>query len=619
MPPPTFRLICVRPACSVQGRCFVDASSAVMDFRHKAVCPPPPPRRDSWGLPEPVGYNNEVASPYFPPSAPPPPPPRGGDFGLPDFSHGTRGLGDFLHNRVHEAETRVTRYSQQPAVHEATFSPTDRLQKPRLGAGAGAASGGSAAGGIVAELTGDGRFSSGHQLNAGAPAFHPRQHQTPQQTFEFEGVANPDDDDWVKNPDIRSYWTAPDAKQGSSVRQVPIPTASSGRYAGIAAELTSDGRLDPEPWQGNNYPSSVPVGKGFPKPGTPGNDWRREWRGEEPSRLKSAEEHWNTRSLNGSSKGKGKGKKGKDLCALLLAALKRTDICSDSCAMAVKNLDEVVDLLGENAEVSVVGRTAFMVAAERAIETDRGKDARRPSFAVHWLDSIIPRCVVLSDWMGAKTDTSRARIVAGFSDLQRRLSADTKEMSDKLGEAAAQFGFENWPEFHKVWTVVRTKFIDDIIGSLTDQKQMVNLGAGVDTRPYRLEGYSKLKASYEVDTPEEGLHPPVSVLVGVNAVKTAVFERLGATPFCPVVTVSADFRVAGELSGNLARSGFDDQVASVFLIEGLLDFLEDAATPFLCEVSKMAAPGSMAVINYAIGSPRPGTFTAAQLRELLEP
>ena len=28
------------------------------------------------------------------------------------------------------------------------------------------------------------------------------------------------------------------------------------------------------------------------------------------------------------------------LCALLLAALKRTDICSDSYAMAVKNLDE---------------------------------------------------------------------------------------------------------------------------------------------------------------------------------------------------------------------------------------------------------------------------------------
>ncbi|CAE7570719.1 unnamed protein product [Symbiodinium natans] len=52
-------------------------------------------------------------------------------------------------------------------------------------------------------------------------------------------AVNPDDDDWVKNPDIRSYWTAPDAKLGGSIRQVPVPAAASGRYAGIAAELTS--------------------------------------------------------------------------------------------------------------------------------------------------------------------------------------------------------------------------------------------------------------------------------------------------------------------------------------------------------------------------------------------
>lgn len=39
--------------------------------------------------------------------------------------------------------------------------------------------------------------------------------------------------------------------------------------------------------------------------------------------------------------------------------------------MAVTNLDEVMRLLGENAEVSVVGQTAFMVAAERALESER--------------------------------------------------------------------------------------------------------------------------------------------------------------------------------------------------------------------------------------------------------
>ena len=46
--------------------------------------------------------------------------------------------------------------------------PIDPKSNLGPGAGAGAASGGGAAGGIVAELTGDGRFSSGHQLNAGS-------------------------------------------------------------------------------------------------------------------------------------------------------------------------------------------------------------------------------------------------------------------------------------------------------------------------------------------------------------------------------------------------------------------------------------------------------------------
>ena len=49
--------------------------------------------------------------------------------------------------------------------------------------------------------------------------------------------------------------------------------------------------------------------------------------------------------------------------------------------------------------------------------------------------------------------------------------------------------------------MVRTKFIDDIMID-AKQQQLVNLGAGVDTRPYRLEAYQKFKASYEVDTME---------------------------------------------------------------------------------------------------------------------
>ncbi|CAK9115987.1 unnamed protein product [Durusdinium trenchii] len=135
--------------------------------------------------------------------------------------------------------------------------------------------------------------------------------------------------------------------------------------------------------------------------------------------------------------------------------------------MAVTNLEEVVNLLGENAEVSVVGRTAFMVAAERALEAER-KDAL--------------------------FEDPFAKALSGSDGLT---------MSDRLGEAASQFGFDGWPEFHKVWTVVCTKFIDDLISRDTAEiPQMVNLGAGVDTRPYRLDAYKQFKASYEVDTAE---------------------------------------------------------------------------------------------------------------------
>ena len=41
---------------------------------------------------------------------------------------------------------------------------------------------------------------------------------------------------------------------------------------------------------------------------------------------------------------------------------------------------------------------------------------------------------------------------------------DGLEMSDRLGEAASQFGFESWPEFHKVRVVSNG-------GSLTQHHQ----------------------------------------------------------------------------------------------------------------------------------------------------
>ena len=81
-----------------------------------------------------------------------------------------------------------------------------------------------------------------------------------------------------------------------------------------------------------------------------------------------------------------------------------------------------------------------------------------------------------------------------FSDPLAEALAGTKGegLSANFENMAATFSFTGWPEFHKTWVAVRTRFIDDAVaehaagGTLP---QLVNLGAGMDTRPYRLESY----------------------------------------------------------------------------------------------------------------------------------
>ena len=75
-----------------------------------------------------------------------------------------------------------------------------------------------------------------------------------------------------------------------------------------------------------------------------------------------------------------------------------------------------------------------------------------------------------------------AKVLAGSNG--EKLSAEFGRLGCKA------FSMPDWHEFHKVWTAVRTRFIDDHIKNYAkDHKQMLNLGAGVDTRPYRMDCY----------------------------------------------------------------------------------------------------------------------------------
>ena len=59
-------------------------------------------------------------------------------------------------------------------------------------------------------------------------------------------------------------------------------------------------------------------------------------------------------------------------------------------------------------------------------------------------------------------------------------------LSEMFGGGSAHFGLPDWPDFHRTWTAVRTRFIDDQIQKYAESsgcyQQLVNLGAGTSEK-----------------------------------------------------------------------------------------------------------------------------------------
>lgn len=239
--------------------------------------------------------------------------------------------------------------------------------------------------------------------------------------------------------------------------------------------------------------------------------------------------------------------------------------------------------------------SAFMIAYERAIETEK---------------------------TGSVTDSGGSSTIALIDDPFARMLAGEKgkELSDSFGiSMAPQFGL--WPDFHKQWTVVRTKFIDDhitrIVGEAAANEihkpetrlklQFLNLGAGLDTRSLRLKAMAKIAASYEVD------------MDAINGPKEDLFEAIGAGcehPFlCKRKIVTANMTKEGELESSLLQSGFDREMPTIVLAEGLIMYLGDKAENFMKDLSRIVvASGSWLILNFI---EYPG-LTSDRVRELLE-
>lgn len=129
--------------------------------------------------------------------------------------------------------------------------------------------------------------------------------------------------------------------------------------------------------------------------------------------------------------------------------------------------------------------------------------------------------------------------------------------------------------------VIRTRFVDDQLLRIVDEEaltQVVVVAAGMDTRAFRLDWPAGVTL-YEVDRPE------------LLEIKEQRLSGVGAEPRCGRVTVGVD--LVSSWIEQLSKVGFRADRPTVWLVEGLLVYLEEEAVHGLLErISHVSAPGS---------------------------
>lgn len=137
------------------------------------------------------------------------------------------------------------------------------------------------------------------------------------------------------------------------------------------------------------------------------------------------------------------------------------------------------------------------------------------------------------------------------------------------------------------WTsiVCRKRYIDERVSDpVTEFDAIVILGSGLDTRPYRIARYSDLPV-FEVDQQ-----------INIER-KTATVQRvLGAVP-ASVRLVTVDFERDNVMAA-LADNGFHDTGHSLFIWEGVTQYLTREALHATFEQLRAVAPGSRLIFTY---------------------
>jgi len=215
--------------------------------------------------------------------------------------------------------------------------------------------------------------------------------------------------------------------------------------------------------------------------------------------------------------------------------------------------------------------TAEVIALYRAVESLRPEDERicYDPYAVHFIER--PDYLKLLELLS--------------SDLQKAM-------------AIMQEGERLYPGVHNT-ILARVRYFDDFVRTSVSEgiEQIVILGAGYDSRAYRIEELKKRVKIFEVD------HP------ATQRVKMEKIEGIfGGLPG-HVVYVPIDLRI-DDLGQRLSDHGYERSQTALFVMEGLVYYISPRTVDeILSFIARNSGKGSKVIFDYLPESVVDGTCT----------
>lgn len=139
--------------------------------------------------------------------------------------------------------------------------------------------------------------------------------------------------------------------------------------------------------------------------------------------------------------------------------------------------------------------------------------------------------------------------------------------------------------------VSRVKYFDDFVEKSVNDglEQLIILGAGFDTRAYRIEGLEEIKI-FEVDHPQ------------TQQYKVEKIEEIFQSTPENVIYVPIDFK-SEKIGDKLLNKGYNSSLKTLFLMEGFIYYIyPEAVAEILSFIVKNSGKGSAVIFDYLLDS-----------------